>query len=226
MVQQELHRSGRAGWLRAAVLGADDGVVSTASLAIGSPPRPPRAMRCCWLGWPGWSPGRRQWRLGSTCRSAPTRRRPGRHQPGATRASRRPQVRAGRADRARCPAGTGPGAGRHRRAADGGRPAGSHVRDELGLQPGGGAAAAGGVVSAVSFAVGAALPLALIALAPIGVRISGHGAGRAGVAGPAGSGWCPAWRCPSRAAAAGDGGRGLAMALTALIGQLVGATGL
>jgi vacuolar iron transporter family protein len=31
----ELHRSGRAGWLRAAVLGADDGIVSTASLMIG-----------------------------------------------------------------------------------------------------------------------------------------------------------------------------------------------
>jgi vacuolar iron transporter family protein len=32
---REAHRSGRAGWLRAAVLGADDGVVSTASLMIG-----------------------------------------------------------------------------------------------------------------------------------------------------------------------------------------------
>jgi VIT1/CCC1 family predicted Fe2+/Mn2+ transporter len=31
----ESHRSARAGWLRAAVLGADDGVVSTASLMIG-----------------------------------------------------------------------------------------------------------------------------------------------------------------------------------------------
>jgi vacuolar iron transporter family protein len=31
----EPHRSGRAGWLRAAVLGADDGLVSTASLMIG-----------------------------------------------------------------------------------------------------------------------------------------------------------------------------------------------
>ena len=31
----EGHRSGRAGWLRAVVLGADDGVVSTASLMIG-----------------------------------------------------------------------------------------------------------------------------------------------------------------------------------------------
>jgi len=31
----ERHRSGRLGWLRAAVLGADDGVVSTASLLVG-----------------------------------------------------------------------------------------------------------------------------------------------------------------------------------------------
>lgn len=31
----EVHRSGRIGWLRAAVLGANDGIVSTASLVIG-----------------------------------------------------------------------------------------------------------------------------------------------------------------------------------------------
>jgi VIT1/CCC1 family predicted Fe2+/Mn2+ transporter len=34
-VQGEIHRSQRAGWLRAAVLGADDAIVSTASLMIG-----------------------------------------------------------------------------------------------------------------------------------------------------------------------------------------------
>jgi vacuolar iron transporter family protein len=33
--QQELHRSQRSGWLRAAVLGSDDAIVSTASLMIG-----------------------------------------------------------------------------------------------------------------------------------------------------------------------------------------------
>jgi VIT1/CCC1 family predicted Fe2+/Mn2+ transporter len=33
--QKEMHRSGRAGWLRAAVLGSDDAIVSTASLMIG-----------------------------------------------------------------------------------------------------------------------------------------------------------------------------------------------
>src|SRR5690242_11320017 len=31
----EAHRSYRAGWLRAAVLGANDGIVSTASLVLG-----------------------------------------------------------------------------------------------------------------------------------------------------------------------------------------------
>jgi vacuolar iron transporter family protein len=32
---EEKHLSGRAGWLRAAVLGADDGIVSISSLMIG-----------------------------------------------------------------------------------------------------------------------------------------------------------------------------------------------
>lgn len=35
MRHMEVHRSGRIGWLRAAVLGANDGIVSTASLILG-----------------------------------------------------------------------------------------------------------------------------------------------------------------------------------------------
>jgi|SRR5581483_865837 len=35
MRHREFHRSGRVGWLRAAVLGADDGILSTASLVVG-----------------------------------------------------------------------------------------------------------------------------------------------------------------------------------------------
>ena len=34
-ISDESHRGGRGGWLRAAVLGADDGIVSTASLMLG-----------------------------------------------------------------------------------------------------------------------------------------------------------------------------------------------
>ena len=33
--QRERHRTGRVGWLRAAVLGANDGILSTASLVLG-----------------------------------------------------------------------------------------------------------------------------------------------------------------------------------------------
>ena len=69
------------------------------------------------------------------------------------------------------------------------------------------------VVSALSSAVGAALPLTLIVLAPIGVRV-------------------PVTALAARLLGAGRAalrvtiGRGLAMGLTALIGQLVGATGM
>src|SRR4249920_1733401 len=34
-VKKELHRTERIGWLRAAVLGANDGILSTASLVLG-----------------------------------------------------------------------------------------------------------------------------------------------------------------------------------------------
>jgi len=34
-VKKELHRTGRIGWLRAAVLGANDGILSTSSLVLG-----------------------------------------------------------------------------------------------------------------------------------------------------------------------------------------------
>jgi VIT1/CCC1 family predicted Fe2+/Mn2+ transporter len=35
IVNKELHRTGRIGWLRAAVLGANDGILSTSSLVLG-----------------------------------------------------------------------------------------------------------------------------------------------------------------------------------------------
>jgi len=34
-LRRESHRASRAGWLRAAVLGANDGIISTASLVLG-----------------------------------------------------------------------------------------------------------------------------------------------------------------------------------------------
>jgi VIT1/CCC1 family predicted Fe2+/Mn2+ transporter len=43
----ERHRTHRIGWLRAAVLGANDGIVSTASLVVGVAAAWSRA-RCPW----------------------------------------------------------------------------------------------------------------------------------------------------------------------------------
>jgi VIT1/CCC1 family predicted Fe2+/Mn2+ transporter len=107
-------------------------------------------------------------------------------------------------------------------------PLGSHVRDELGLQPGRLARPLeAAVVSAVSFAVGAAVPLVLIVLAPVGVRIHVTALGVLALLALLGSvgarlGGARAGRAALRVTLGG----GLAMGLTALIGQLVGATGL
>jgi len=107
-------------------------------------------------------------------------------------------------------------------------PLGSHVRDELGLRPGALARPLqAAVVSAVSFAVGATLPLVLIVAAPIGARIPVTALAALALLGLLGAvgarlGGARAGRAALRVTIGG----GLAMALTALIGQLVGATGL
>ena len=49
--RREDHRSHRGSWLRAAVLGANDGIVSTASLVLGVAARLPRR----WFGPVSWS---------------------------------------------------------------------------------------------------------------------------------------------------------------------------
>ena len=94
------------------------------------------------------------------------------------------------------------------------------------------------VVSALSSAVGAALPLTLIVLAPIGVRVpvtalaalallallGAIGARIGRVASQLGR--AARLRGAGRAALRVTIGGGLAMGLTALIGQMVGAAGL
>jgi VIT1/CCC1 family predicted Fe2+/Mn2+ transporter len=83
------------------------------------------------------------------------------------------------------------------------------------------------VVSAVSFAVGAALPLVLIVGAPIGVRVPVTALAALGLLALLGAvgarlGGAPAGRAALRVTVGG----GLAMGLTALIGQVVGTVGL
>ena len=226
----EPHRSGRAGWLRAAVLGADDGIVSTASLVLGVAAAAASPSTVLVAGVAGLVAGATSMAAGeyvsvSTQRDAEQadiarERRQLAADPDLEQAELTDiYVRRGLDQELAATVAE------RLMAVD---PLGSHVRDELGLQLGRLARPLqAAVVSAVSFALGAALPLVLIVLAPIGVRIPVTALGALallallGVIGARLGG-----AQPGRAALRVTVGGGLAMALTALIGQLVGATGL
>ncbi|AKS41123.1 VIT1/CCC1 transporter family protein [Wenzhouxiangella marina] len=57
MFHEKPHRSHRSGWLRAAVLGANDGIVSTSSLIIGVAAAGPDATAILLAGVAGWIAG-------------------------------------------------------------------------------------------------------------------------------------------------------------------------
>jgi vacuolar iron transporter family protein len=226
----ESHRSGRAGWLRAAVLGADDGIVSTASLVIGVAAAAASRNAVLVAGVAGLVAGATSMAAGEYVSVSSQR-----DAEQADIARERRELAANpdlqEAELAEIYVRRGldqPLAAivaERLMAAD---PLGSHVRDELGLQPGRLARPLqAAVVSAASFAVGAALPLVLIVIAPISARIPVTALGALvllaalGVIG-ARLGGARAGRAALRVTLGG----GLAMGLTALIGQLVGATGL
>ena len=66
----EAHRTAHVGWLRAAVLGANDGIVSTASLVLGVAATHAGASTCWSRARRASSPARCRWPLASTSRSA------------------------------------------------------------------------------------------------------------------------------------------------------------
>jgi vacuolar iron transporter family protein len=230
LVHQEAHLSGRTGWLRAAVLGANDGIVSTASLVIGVAAAAASRNTVLLAGLAGLVAGATSMAAGEYVSVSSQRdaeradiareRRELAADPEFEQAELTEIYRRRGLDR---PLATT--VAERLMAAD---PLGSHVRDELGLRPGGLARPLqAAVVSAVSFAVGAALPLGLIVLAPIEVRVLVTALAALvllAVLGAVGArlGGAPAGRAALRVTVGGA----LAMGLTALIGQLVGATGL
>jgi VIT1/CCC1 family predicted Fe2+/Mn2+ transporter len=229
MLHRESHRSGRAGWLRAAVLGANDGIVSTASLVIGVAAAAASRNAVLLAGVAGLVAGATSMAAGEYVSVSSQR-----DAEQADIARERNELAADpefeqaeptqiyvRRGLDQALAAT---VAERLMAVD---PLASHARDELGLQPGGLArplqAAA---VSAVSFGVGAAPPLALIVLAPIGVRVPATALAALvllALLGAIGArlGGAPGGRAALRVTVAGA----LAMGLTALIGQLVGTTG-
>ncbi|HEV8649049.1 MAG TPA: VIT family protein [Actinomycetes bacterium] len=230
MMHRELHRSGRAGWLRAAVLGADDGIVSTASLVIGVAAAAASRNAVLLAGVAGLVAGATSMAAGEYV-SVSSQRDAERADIGRERRELAADSEFERAELTEVYVRRGldrelaATVAERLMAVD---PLGSHLRDELGLQPGVFARSLqAAVASALSFALGAALPLTLIVLAPIGVRIPVTALAALallallGVVG-ARLGGARVWRAALRVTIGG----GLAMGLTALIGQLVGATGL
>jgi vacuolar iron transporter family protein len=170
----ELHRSGRAGWLRAGVLGADDGIVSTASLMIGVAASAASASAIIVAGLAGLVAGAMSMAAGEYVSVSSQRDT---ERADAERESRELQLaptkeleeltalyvkRGLEPELARTVA-------QQLTAADA---LDAHLREELGIVGGGTARPVqAALVSALSFAIGAALPVLAAVLAPSAVRV-------------------------------------------------------
>jgi vacuolar iron transporter family protein len=225
----EHHRTARIGWLRAAVLGANDGIVSTASLVVGVAAANAGRQGVLVAAVAGLVGGAMSMAAGEYVSV---------HSQADTEAA---DLARERTELERDPAleqrelqgiyikrgldqGLAAEVARQLMARDA---LGAHARDELGISPAVTARPVqAALASAASFAVGAALPLAVTALAPlatlivwvgavslVSLGVLGAVAARAGGA-PAAAG---AWRVMFWGA--------LAMAVTAGIGAVFGSAG-
>lgn len=222
----ERHRYGRVGWLRATVLGAGDGIVSTASLLIGVAAASATRSALVVAGIAGLVAGSMSMATGeynSVSSQRDTERADIERETREQRSQPERELDELAAIYAR--RGLDPDLARevavqlHR--AD---PLGAHLRDELGIVEAGRARPVqAAAVSAASFAVAASLPVVAVVAAPASVRIatvvvvSLLALALLGVTG-ARLGGAP----PARAAVRVVLGSGLAMAITAAIGALVG----
>jgi VIT1/CCC1 family predicted Fe2+/Mn2+ transporter len=223
---REIHRSDRTGWLRAAVLGADDGIVSTASLMIGVAASSAERSAILVAGLAGLVGGAMSMAAGEYVSVS------------SQRDAERADIARERLEQVKFPeleldelieiyVRRGLDRELARKVAErlmAKDPLGAHLRDELGLTPDNlarpGQAA---VTSAASFAVGAALPLLTVLVAPASARITALAVGALVLLGGLGAlggylGGARPWRAMVRVMIGG----GAAMALTALIGRLVG----
>jgi VIT1/CCC1 family predicted Fe2+/Mn2+ transporter len=223
----EWHRTDRIGWLRAAVLGANDGIVSTASLVLGVAAASASRDSVLLTGVAGLVAGAMSMAAGeyvsvhsqADTESADLSRE--RAELEASPAAEERELGAIYVARGLEPA-LAQQVARQLMSHDA---LGAHARDELGISATMSARPVqAALASAASFAVGAALPLAVAAIAPAAALIAavaiasllflvllGGVAARAGGA----SVWLGAWRVSFWGA--------LAMAITAGVGKLFGA---
>lgn len=224
----ERHRSAHIGWLRAAVLGANDGLISTASLLTGVAAAGAARSVLLLTGVAGLVAGATSMAAGeyvSVSSQADTERADTareRRELAADRAAEHRELAAIYAARGLAPA-LADTVATQLMAHDA---LGAHLRDELGLTEAGAARPLqAALASAGTFAVGALLPVVVAAIAPTAwaarlvpgtalvlLAVLGGLAARVGGASVARG----AWRVAFWGA--------LAMALSALVGRLFGAT--
>jgi VIT1/CCC1 family predicted Fe2+/Mn2+ transporter len=227
---RERHHGGRSGWLRAAVLGADDGIVSIASLLLGMAAANASRAAVITAGIAGLVAGAMSMAVGEYV-SVSSQRDAERADLAKETAelATNPDAELDELTQIYLDRGLSPSTARQVAVELTARDAlAAHAHDELGLtetlraRPLQAAA-----YSAASFVAGALLPMVAVLLAPAGARIAvvtvvalatlaGSGA-LAGILGGAN---------PIRGAVRVSIGGGLAMAATALFGWLAGATGL
>jgi VIT1/CCC1 family predicted Fe2+/Mn2+ transporter len=223
----EEHRSYRIGWLRAAVLGANDGIVSTASLVIGVAAANSSRTAVMTAGFAGLIAGAMSMGVGeyiSVSSQRDTELADLRIEAEALEAHPEAELRelAGIYERRGLEPALARTVAEQLQAHD---PVGAHARDELGITD---VAQARPLqaswTSAASFTTAAILPLVAVGVAPRDLRVAVT-AGVAlvalfalGILG-ARAGGAPWQRAAVRVVVGG----GLAMALTALIGHVVGA---
>ena len=168
----ERHRTDRIGWLRAAVLGANDGIVSTASLVVGVAAASASQSNVLLTGVAGLVAGAMSMAAGeyvSVHSQADTEQADLTRERGELEGDPAAELR----ELTAIYVGRGLEPGLAHQVAEqltAHDALGTHARDELGMSEGLSAKPVqAALASAASFAVGAALPLAVTALAP------GHG---------------------------------------------------
>jgi VIT1/CCC1 family predicted Fe2+/Mn2+ transporter len=168
-VHAEAHLVSRIGWLRAAVLGANDGIVSTASLIVGVAAAAARPSDILLTGLAGLVAGAMSMAAGeyvSVSSQADTEQADMARETlelGTDPASEHAEL-AGIYEKRGLDAGLASQVATQLMAKDA---LGAHARDELGLAPGAHARPIqAAFTSAATFTVGAAMPLLMVAIAP------------------------------------------------------------
>jgi VIT1/CCC1 family predicted Fe2+/Mn2+ transporter len=226
----EIHRSGRIGWLRAAILGADDGIVSSCSLMIGVAASSASRGQTVLAGVAGLVAGAMSMAAGEyvsvssqlDAERADTERERQEH---VTSPEMELEELAGIYARRGLGRDLARTVAKELMRVD---PLGSHLRDELGMSEATRARPLqAALVSAASFALGAAPGLVVMMLAPASLRIPLTAAAAISLLATLGAiGGKLGGASPGRAALRVTFGGGLAMAVTAAIGRLAGGVSL